>query len=100
MVTDNSTENIKAFQSLKEQTNLISEVSKSIRNISSQTNILALNAAIEAARAGKHGLGFNVVATEVRKLAGDVEGAIKKVNANVDNITKEVMKVSEVTENS
>ncbi|WP_342512492.1 methyl-accepting chemotaxis protein [Sporosarcina sp. FSL K6-1522] len=100
IVTDNSTENIQAIQSLKEQTDLIRDISKSIRNISSQTNILALNAAIEAARAGEHGRGFAVVAEEVRKLAGNVEDAIKKVNTNVDNITKEVMKVSEVTESS
>jgi len=33
------------------------------------------------------------VATEVRKLVSDVEDAIKKVNTNVDNITKEVMMV-------
>lgn len=100
IVNENSNDNIKAIQSLREQTDLISEISKTIRNISSQTNILALNAAIEAARAGEHGLGFKVVATEVRNLASNVEEAIKKVNTNVENITKEVMEVSRITEDS
>ncbi|OLN21995.1 chemotaxis protein [Domibacillus antri] len=100
MVTDNSNENLIAIQSLKEQTNLISELSKSIRNVSAQTNILALNAAIEAARAGEHGKGFAVVADEVRKLASNVDEAIKKMNINVENITQDVRKVSELTESS
>ncbi|WP_407652051.1 methyl-accepting chemotaxis protein [Aquibacillus koreensis] len=86
-----------AIETLKEQTNLITEVSKMIRHISSQTNMLALNAAIEAARVGDQGRGFKVVADEVRKLAGNVEKAIQSVDENVVNISNEVNKVSEIT---
>ncbi|WP_304653937.1 methyl-accepting chemotaxis protein [Domibacillus sp. PGB-M46] len=91
---------MKAFQSLKEQVDLISDTAEKIRNISLQTNILALNAAIEAARAGEHGRGFAVVAEEVRKLAGYVNTAIEQVNSNVESITKGVAVVSDITEKS
>ena len=65
----------------------IRALSEAILSIASRTNLLALNAEIEASQAGSAGLGFSVVAGEIRSLAEN-----SKQTANeIQNVTRLVV---------
>ncbi|KJF26697.1 chemotaxis protein [Clostridium aceticum] len=68
----------------------ISEVLDFIKEIADETRLLGLNAAIEAARAGEAGLGFGVVAQEIRKLSSDSKQTVSKIKDFIDHIQESV----------
>ena len=80
------------FEILNEKARNINSVVTTITKVADQTNLLSLNAAIEAEKAGEYGLGFSVVATEVRRLADqtavstlDIEQMVKEMQAAVSS---------------
>ena len=75
---------------LNEKTANINTVVTTITKVADQTNLLSLNAAIEAEKAGEYGLGFAVVAMEIRRLADqtavatyDIERMVKEMQSAV-----------------
>ena len=73
-----------------------------ITKVADQTNLLSINAAIEAEKAGEYGLGFLVVAREIRRLADqtavaslDIERMVKEMQYSVSSGVMEMDKFAE-----
>ena len=75
---------------INEKAGNITSVVTTITKVADQTNLLSLNAAIEAEKAGEFGVGFSVVAREIRRLADqtavatlDIEQTVKEMRSAV-----------------
>ena len=73
---------------LSEQSQTIGEITATVNDLAEQSNLLAVNASIEAAKAGEHGVGFTVVAQEIKNLAEQSKQATAQVRTILGDIQK------------
>lgn len=99
-INNSITTTSKAIQELGKHAATIGRITEVINNISDQTNLLALNAAIEAARAGSQGLGFGVVADEVRRLSERTAQSAEEIAQLINRVQKSVEQVEKQTDHT
>ena len=87
---------------IREKASAINLVVTTITKVADQTNLLSVNAAIEAEKAGEYGLGFLVVAREIRRLADqaavstlDIEQMVRQMQ---DAVSAGVMEMDKFNE--
>ena len=78
------------LEAMKKNAHVISSIVVTITKVADQTNLLSLNAAIEAEKAGEYGLGFSVVANEIRRLADQTAVAALDIEDMVMEMEKSV----------
>lgn len=81
---------VAAMETIQEGSQKVSQIVSVIEGIAFQTNLLALNARVEAARAGGAGMGFAVVANEVRALAQRSADAAKDIKTLIVTSSEQV----------
>lgn len=94
----------RSVNELSSSSKQIQKIVAAVQDIADQTKILSLNATIEAARAGVHGKGFSVVASEVSRLAEDTKNTVVRIGelthqsgSLTTQVVDEIRKVQELT---
>ena len=81
------------LDSLKTVSERIGNIAADISEISEQIRILSFNASIEAARAGNAGMGFRVIAGEIKRLSADTGSRLNEIRETLretQNIFKNI----------
>ncbi len=85
-VRDSYEETIGGMKNLGEHISGIWEIVKIINGIAGQIKIIAFNAALEASSAGEAGKNFEIVATEIRRLADNTVNSTNEIRTKIGDI--------------
>ncbi|USG66332.1 methyl-accepting chemotaxis protein [Brevibacillus ruminantium] len=94
-ISDDMKASLEAAASLQGTMDDVKEILELIIQISKRTKLLSLNARIEASRAGSAGLGFGVVAEEIRLLSEQTEDATTRIQEAISSGQERMSLVSE-----
>jgi methyl-accepting chemotaxis protein len=87
-----------SIHTLEHSSKKISNILQTVNNIANNTHLLSLNASIESARVGEAGLGFGLVAEEIRKLADNSKKAVGEIQQLITRIPMEINNVAQAAE--
>ncbi len=85
-VRDSYQNTIEGMRNLGEHIGGIWEIVKIINGIAGQIKIIAFNAALEASAAGEEGKNFEIVASEIRRLADNTVNSTNEIKTKIGDI--------------
>ena len=120
-IKDITADIVKKTGEIKTSLDSYSNMVDNVEGIAKSINLISLNASIEAARAGKQGKAFSIVAEEVRKLAkrsaesvestrhatsnastltSNINELVSSINANINETYENISTISENTKHA
>jgi methyl-accepting chemotaxis protein len=88
------------IEELTEKISSTEDILEFIRQMANQIKILAVNAAIQAAKAGEYGVGFRVVANELRSMIGSIEDYLVNSRSLLESIRNKASESTSMTQES